>query len=178
MPSRARRGLAAVVCALAAATAGLALAPGSSLGVAPPRCATRSLRIGVLEVQGALTHRYWEMALRNVGATSCAMQGYPGVGLLNAHGGPIADNFVRQTGFPTPSVTVAPGQRAYFTFGYESSGPCLPTHYFKAYGIEVYPPDDYARLLVPTHGALEVCDRSLGGAPMVYPVRATRQLVG
>jgi hypothetical protein len=170
------------VCALAVAAAaamgGAAMLPASSLGVAPTRCAARSLRIGVLEVQGALTHRYWEMALRNVGAPSCVLQGYPGVGLLNAHGGPIADSFVRQTGFPTPSVTVAHGQRAYFTFGYESSGPCLPTHYFKAYGIEVYPPDDYARLLVPTHGVLEVCDRSLGGAPMVYPVRATRGLAG
>jgi hypothetical protein len=163
---------------VAAATAGAALAPGSSLGATPPRCAAHSLRISELEVQGALSHRYWEMALRNVGASSCVLQGYPGVGFLNAHGGPIADNFERQTGFPTPSVTVAPGQRAYFTFGYESSGPCLPAHYFKAYGIEVYPPDDYARLLVPTHGALEVCARSVGGPPMVYPVRATRQLVG
>jgi hypothetical protein len=163
---------------LAAATAGAALAPGSSLGVAPPRCAARSLRIGVLEVQGALSHRYWEMALRNVGASSCVLRGYPGVGFLNAHGGPIADDFERQTGFPITSVTVAHGQRAYFTFGYVVAGPCLPSHYFKAYGIEVYPPDDYARLLVPTHGALEVCDRSTAGAPMVYPMRATRQLVG
>jgi hypothetical protein len=49
-------------------------------------------------------------------------------------------------------------------------------HYFKAYGLEVYPPDDHSRLLVNTRGVLDVCDRSVGGPPVVDPIRATKTL--
>jgi hypothetical protein len=135
------------------------------------RCASGGLRVHVLLLEGATSHRYWEMAFQNVGPASCRLQGYPGVGLLNARGRLIADKVERQPGEPTPSVTIAHGGRAYFTFGYVVAGPCIPRD-FKAYGLEVYPPDDFTRLLVPTHGVLEVCDRSVGGAPLVYPIRA------
>ena len=103
---------------------GALLAPASSGGVGAPRCSTHQLRISVLDVQGATSHSYWDIALRNAGPGSCRLRGYPGVGLLDAHGRPIADEVRREPGFPTPSVTVAPGRRAYFTFGDVVAGPC------------------------------------------------------
>lgn len=103
------------------------------------------------------------------------MRGYPGVGLLDAHGRLIAINVVRISGFPRPTVTLAAGRSAYFSFGYASGGPCVP-HTFNAFGIEVYPPDDYGRLLLDAHGAFNVCDRAVGGSPVVYPIRASRTL--
>jgi hypothetical protein len=162
--------------AAAALVAALALLASSGAVASPaPRCATGRLQVSVLEVQGATSHRYWEMALRNTGAASCRLQGYPGVGLLDAHGALIPDNVARQPGLPTPGVTIAHGRRAYFTFAYVVSGPCAP-HDFKAYGLEVYPPGDSARLLVNTHGTLDICDRSVGGPPLVYPIRSRRAL--
>jgi hypothetical protein len=154
---------------------GAMFAATASLGASPPRCPTAQLRVTVLDVQGATSHRYWNLALRNVGHTSCRLHGFPGVGLLDKAGRLIAVTVARQKGFPTPTVIVAAGRRAYFTFGYTTGGPCKP-HDFNAYGLEIYPPDDYRRLLVNIHGAINVCDASLGGAPVVYPVRATRSL--
>jgi hypothetical protein len=151
------------------------LFPSSSAGQTSARCSTRQLRLSVRDVEGAAGHSYWEMELRNTSSNSCHLQGYPGVGLLDAHGRLIADNADREPGYPTPSVTVAPGGHAYFTFAYVVAGPCVP-HDFKAHGLEIYPPDDYGRLLLKTHGALEVCDRSVGGGPLVYPVRASAEL--
>jgi Protein of unknown function (DUF4232) len=156
--------------------AALLAVPGQGIGLAPvPRCATSQLRLSVLDVQGAVSHRYWEMQVRNVGAASCRLQGYPGVGLLDERGRLISDVVQRQQGYPTPSVTIAHGRSAYFTFSFVTAGPCIP-HDFTAYGLEVYPPDDYGRLLLDTHGAIEVCDRSIGGAPLVYPIRVAREL--
>ena len=170
-----RRAWAMAACCAASVAFGASVTNGSSVGLSSPRCAPSRLRLTVLDIQGAAGHRYWEMALRNVGASSCRLQGYPGVGLLDGHGRLIADNVERQSGFATPSVTVARGRRAYFTFAYVVAGPCFP-HDFKAYGLEVYPPNDRGRLLLSTHGALEVCDRSIGGPPLVYPIRATKAL--
>jgi hypothetical protein len=168
--ARVLSGLCASLCAL-----GATFAAAASLGASRPRCPTAQLRVTVLDVQGATSHRYWDLALRNIGHSSCRLQGFPGVGLLDKAGRPIAVTVARQTGFPTPAVTVAAGRHAYFTFGYTTGGPCKP-HDFNAYGLEIYPPDDYKRLLVTIAGGINLCDTSLGGAPVVYPVRATSSL--
>ncbi len=151
------------------------LAPVRAPAAPTPRCTTRRLHVSVLEIQGATSHSYWEMALRNSGAGTCRLQGYPGVGLLDAHGAVIADGVARQPGQPTPNVTIARGGRAYFTFSYVVAGPCIP-HDFKAYGLEVYPPDQLTPLRVATHGTLDVCDRSVGGPPLVSAIRARRDV--
>jgi Protein of unknown function (DUF4232) len=163
--------LSATCCAALLWSAGLMSASSAQIA----RCATGQLRLSVLDVPGAAGHRYWDMTLRNHGAERCSLEGYPGIGLLDGRGELIADNVDRQPGYPTPSVIVAHDQRAYFSFAYTVSGPCAP-HDFKAYGLEVYPPDQYGALRLSTHGPLEVCDRSLGGAPLVYPIRSEKAL--
>ena len=168
--ARALIGLCATLVAI-----GATFAATASLGASLPRCPTAQLRVKVLDVQGATSHRYWDLALRNVGRSSCRLQGFPGVGLLDKAGRLIAVTVARQKGFPAPKVIVAAGRRAYFTFGYTTGGPCKP-HDYNAYGLEIYPPDDYKRLLVGIHGLINLCDTSLGGAPVVYPIRATKSL--
>jgi len=170
-PGRRRALLSTACCAALLWSAGLSSAQGAHAA----RCATAQLQLSVLDVQGAAGHRYWDMALRNRGTASCSLEGYPGIGLLDRRGELIADDVERQPGYPTPSVIVAHGRRAYFSFAYTVSGPCAP-HDFEAYGLEVYPPDQYSALRLRTHGPLEVCDRSLGGAPLVYPIRSERTL--
>jgi hypothetical protein len=171
---RARAALCAGICALLIGVTALAV-PSAGSGQVLSHCPASQLRISRLDVQGAAGHRYWDLALLNVGHTSCRMRGYPGVGLLDAHRRLIAVNVARISGFPRPTVTVAPGRSAYFSFGYGSGGPCIP-HTFNAFAIEVYPPDDFGRLLLDAHGAFNVCDPSVGGSPVVYPVRASRML--
>jgi hypothetical protein len=164
---------------LLGATTALVLSTGlltvSALGAgATPSCATSSLRLDLVPpIQGATSHRYWDMTLRNVGSTTCHLRGFPGVGLLDSHARPINDNVNRQTGFPQRNVVLRPWQPAWFTFGYVIAGPCLP-HSFSAYGIEVFPPNSTSRL-VYYRGRFDVCGPSLSH-PVVYPVRPSRKL--
>jgi hypothetical protein len=171
---RGRAALCGGICGLLVGLTALAV-PSAGSGQVLSHCPAAQLRISRLDVQGAAGHRYWDLALRNVGQTSCRMRGYPGVGLLDKHGRLLAVNVSRISGFPRPTVTLAHGRSAYFSFGYASGGPCIP-HTFNAYAIEVYPPDDYGHLLLDAHGAFNVCDTSVGGSPVVYPIRASRTL--
>lgn len=152
----------------------LTFAPASGLAQATPRCATSNLRLDFVDGQGATSHRYWDLALRNVGASSCSLKGFPRVALLNSRARPINDRPTRVNGFTKRSVVLAPWQVAYFSFGYAVSGPCLP-NFFYAYGIEVFPPGAKQRL-VYYRGQFDVCAASISH-PSVYPVRATLGLV-
>jgi hypothetical protein len=170
---RLRAALAALACGSAAAAALLA-APAASFG-SVPQCRTTQLHASYVGSDGAAGSEGIEVALTNVSATTCTMQYFPGVGLLNSHGALIGSvNVVRVSGFPEPLVTVAPGKKAYFTFLYESGGPCIP-HTFNAYGIQIIPPNQRAALKLH-FGTFNVCDVSVGGHPKVYPIRKSAQL--
>jgi Protein of unknown function (DUF4232) len=174
--ARARRGwrrpltLSVVSCTLALILGGSAT-PSPSLGSTTPRCLTSHLHLSFVRGTAALSHLYWDLALRNVGSATCHLHGYPGVGLLDSHGQLIHVNVDRAAGLPVTTVTVHHGQRAFFTFAYTSSGPCLP-HFFSAYGLQIFPPGNTQRLLLHS-SRFDICDPSVGGRPHVYPVRRT-----
>jgi hypothetical protein len=157
-----------VACLAAAALAAAALAHDSRAAT-PARCTTAHLRLSLVRSEGATSHRFWDLALRNAGPASCRLQGYPGVGLLDRSGRLIAVEVDRVGGRRTPSVIVAPGQRAFFTFTYVVSGPCLP-RFFSAYGLQVIPPNRRQRLVLHS-GRFDVCSPAVGGRPRVYPIR-------
>ncbi len=148
----------------------LAFVPASGLAQATRRCATSNLRLDFIDSQGATSHRYWDLTLRNVGASTCSLKGFPGVALLNVRARPINDRVTRASGFTQRAVVLAPWRSAYFSFGYAVSAPCLP-NFFYAYGIEVFPPGSRGRL-VYYRGRFDVCGASITH-PSVYPVRAT-----
>jgi hypothetical protein len=141
---------------------------------APARCATANLRLDFVGGQGFTSHRAWDFALRNVGSTTCHLNGYPGVSLLDAHARPDGVTASRNTAFPAKNVVLHPWQRAFFSFVFVVAGPCLP-HSFSAYGLQVFPPGS-SRRLVYYAGRFDVCDPSVGGNPQVYPVRPKRAL--
>lgn len=155
----------AILCAVLAS-------PSSGLGAATPRCATANLRLDFVNGQAALSHRIWTLSLRNVGATTCHLKGFPGVGLLDSRARPINDPVFRETNFKQKTVVLGPWGRAYFSFIYAVGAPCLP-HFFNAYGIEVFPPNSTQRLIY-YRGRFDVCSASLSH-PGVYPIRATVQ---
>ncbi len=171
-PSRWRRPptVLSVICTLAFILSG-SVTPSPVLGSRTPRCLTSHLHLSFVRGTAGLSHLYWDLALRNVGSATCHLRGYPGVGLLDAHGRLIHVNVDRATGVPVTTVTMHHGQRAFFTFTYTSSGPCLP-RFFSAYGLEIFPPGSTRRLLLHS-SRLDICDPSVGGRPQVYPVRRT-----
>jgi Domain of unknown function (DUF4232) len=148
----------------------LVLVPTRGLGASTPRCATSSLRLDFVSSDAATSHEFLNLALRNVGSVTCHLKGFPRVGLLDVNARPINDPAFRETGFKQRNVVLRPWQRAYFTFGYAVSGPCVP-NFFYAYGLRVVPPNA-TRGLVYYRGRFDVCGQSLSH-PSVYPVRPT-----
>jgi len=143
-------------------------ATAASLGSATPRCHTAHLRLSYVRGLGAAGTLSWDLSLRNEGSATCHLYGYPGVGLLKRNGHRISVNVDRDRNFRPTTVVVHHGQDAYFTFIWESAGPCEP-HSYTAYGLEVFPPNSTSQLFL--HRRLEICDKSLGGRPRVTPVR-------
>ncbi|MBV9837570.1 MAG: DUF4232 domain-containing protein [Solirubrobacterales bacterium] len=161
-----RYGLvAAIGCVLALAIA----RPSVSLGSSTPACSTSNLRLDLVQESAATSHRFWDLSLRNVGSLTCHMKGYPGVGMLDASARLINVPVDRTSGVQVRKVVLGPWQRAYFTFGYVVSGPCLP-HFFSAYGLQVFAPNTSQRM-VYYHGRFDVCSASAAGHPQVWPVR-------
>lgn len=131
-------------------------------------CSTASLRLNLVRTLGAAGHRSSDLALRNVGVSTCTLRGYPRVRLLRGHRAlPLNVGDARQ--FKLATVMLRPGQRAYFTFEYTSAGPCLPRH-IAATGLAVVPPNNRRSLLLAT--GLNMCTAKLGGRPEVTPMRA------
>ena len=156
----------AAVCALAATIA----VPAASSASGTPRCATSNLTLSFVRSLGATSHSGWDFALRNVGTATCQLRGYPGAGLLNGQA-QLINVTVKRAPYPVRTVVLHTWQRAFFTFYYTTSGPCVP-HSFSAYGLQFYPPNATQRL-VYYNGPFGLCDPSVGGSPQIYPVRAS-----
>ncbi|MDA8067055.1 MAG: DUF4232 domain-containing protein [Actinomycetota bacterium] len=131
-------------------------------------CGTSQLRLSLVRILGAAGHRSWDLALRNAGGAACTLRGYPTVRLLDRRGRPLRVAVARRRS-RVVTVTLAPGQRAFFTLTYVDGGPCIP-HFFIAYGLSVTPPRNGRWLLLQRHST--VCSASLGGHPTITPIRA------
>jgi len=141
----------------------LLLAAGCVLVLAAA-LATPSLGLGSFT-----SHRSWDLALRNVGSTTCSLNGFPAVRLLNSHAQGLPTTVGHVSG-PPHNTVLAPFHRAFFSFTYPVSGPC-PAAVF-AYGVRVGPPHASGRLVFYA-GKFDLC----GPAPAkvtVSPVMATR----
>jgi Protein of unknown function (DUF4232) len=160
---------------LIAAIASLALAavwlatPSSGFGASTPRCSTLNLRVDKVGEDDFTSHRSWDLALRNVGSTTCHLNGYPGVALLDS-GARFMHTTVNHVAGPPHDVVLPPWHRAFFSFTFVTSGPC--TQAVVAYGVQIVPPTALQRL-VWYAGKFDLC----GPAPArvsVSPVTATR----
>ncbi|MDQ6819227.1 MAG: DUF4232 domain-containing protein [Actinomycetota bacterium] len=164
--------IAVPVCgvAVAVAASGTSSTSAKPSSAGTPRCSTSQLHLSLIDHQGALGTTYWDMALRNLGRSACHMRGYPGVGLLDPDARLINVLVVRNPVTPVRTITLAPGQQAYFTFGYPSNiGACA--RHFNAFGVQIIPPNEYQRIVLPA-SQFEVCTPSHAvGNPRVLPLR-------
>lgn len=122
----------------------------ASSNTGQPACRAAGLALRFLGQQGATGHGELGFAVRNTGSASCRTFGYPGVQFLDASGGRLPTRSRRTTDdffghVPVVEIVLAPGASASFrlavTHGNASPAPCTT-----ARGLQVYPPDDTAKL--------------------------------
>ncbi len=136
-------------------TSSTTTAPATSAAAA---CAVAALHPAVARTGAALGSTYLTISLTNTGAGGCAFGGYPGVSLVgHGNGTQIGAAAVRESGYPTALVTVAPGAATTFALrvgnaANYATATCRPV---QADGIRIYPPNSTTSLYLP--------DRSLTG---------------
>ncbi len=143
-------------------------------GSSPPppalrTCRISQLRLSVARRRAAAGHRVWSLAFQNTSTARCSLQGFPSVQLMGRHGGTIKDGVHRTKGVPAPKLTLAPGQRAFFSLKFVAAGPC-GSRSFTAYGLDVVAPGDLHALKLRRQ--FGVCNASVAGHPLVSPVRS------
>lgn len=110
------------------------------------------------------------MALKNTTARSCTLGGYPGMLLLNSAGAGLPTKVVRKgsygfTAMAPTTVTVVPGNAAYFNIGYSDVPVGGETSCPTSAAVEVTPPNQIDHLTVKA--TMAPCG---GGTLVVSPV--------
>ena len=158
-------------------TASLPTVPSSSStststagGTGLAHCQPADLAGAVLGSQGAAGTIEFTVSLRNATAASCALEGYPGMQLIDGAGNPLPTHVVPGGSlafddFPKAPVTIGPGQSAYFNVGYSDVPGGGETTCPTSASLWVTPPDDVQHLVL--HAQLTVCD---GGTLTTSPV--------
>jgi len=161
--------IAAALCGVALAAVGSA-APSIGFAASTPRCSTSNLRLDKVGGSNFTSHRGWIFALRNVGAATCQLKGYPSARLLG-RGAQAMSTRIRHFGGPAGTVVMPPWHRGFFAITFAVSGPC-PSAVF-AYGMRILPPGA-SKGVVWYAGRFDLC----GPAPAslsVSPVASSRR---
>ena len=124
-------------------------APGSIIdtGTSVASCATGNLRLTAGPTFNAAGSRYTTFYLTNNSRSTCTMQGFPGVSVLDA-AGHMAGQPARWTGPAGQPTLVRPAQRAQFTLqnSVATQTGCLTPR--PSTQIRVYPPNQRAALTI------------------------------
>jgi hypothetical protein len=136
----------------------------------PPQCATTSLSAGISGSSGAAGTIETTIGLKSTAAKPCVMNGYPGLGLLASDGSSLPSNVVRKgsysfTAMAPTTVTLTPGESAYFNIGYSDVPVGSETSCPTSASLEVTPPNSFVHLTFSA--ALAPCG---GGTLAVSPV--------
>ena len=111
---------------------GPTLTPGPSPSSAPtPGCVGSSLQILADPVENVPFDVVWDMGLKNVGTSTCSVQGYPTIGIHDATGQAIRVDITRGTDLygvatPTEVVVLQPGEIGGFWLENDLSAPPNP----------------------------------------------------
>jgi hypothetical protein len=135
-----------------AATTAPTTAPGGGTPAGPGRCTTGQLDAELRDPGEGAGQRFVTVVLTNVGAGSCLVEGYGGVGLVDGSGGALPTQQVRDSAVRPEAVVLAPGASAVSRLqwtvvpgtGDATDGPCQPT----PTDLQVIPPDERAPLSV------------------------------
>jgi hypothetical protein len=143
--------------------------PSASPSPAVSRCKLGDLKVTAGQTQGAAGSIAGMFIFKNSSGTACTLEGYPGMQLLDAASHPMTTHVIRGTSVVVPAipvtlVTLAPGARASFLWGY-SDMPTGAETCPAATSVEVTPPNDFS------HVTLASTMAPCGGRITVSPVR-------
>jgi Protein of unknown function (DUF4232) len=151
-------------------TAPPASTTSTTAAAGPARCASASL-VGTVEgSSGAAGTIETTIALRSTATTSCVLGGYPGLQMVSATGTNLPTVVTRMgtysfTAMAPTTVTLAPGQTAYFNIGYSDVPVGSETNCPTSGSLLVTPPNAFDHLTVSA--MLAPCG---GGSLTVSPV--------
>src|SRR5579875_519833 len=119
-------------------------------------CSASDLTPAYLGSNGAAGTIVLGFALKNTGDSTCHTYGWPGVQFLSSSGGALPTGSVRTTGdvvgsTPATELTLKPGEEASFRLVTSDMGPNgsgCPS----AADLQIYAPDDTAKMQVPVSG--------------------------
>jgi Protein of unknown function (DUF4232) len=146
----------------------------TSTTVAAVACEASNLHAALAGSEGAAGTIELTFSLTNAAGTSCAMNGYPDVQLLDSTGSSMATTVNRGGGLafenvPASTVSLAPGRSAYFNLGYSDVTVGTETGCPAASQVRITPPGSMSSAVVPVSD-LDACG---GGAVHVSPVFAS-----
>jgi hypothetical protein len=142
----------------------------STTAAGTTRCASASLVGTVAGSSGAAGTIETTIALRSTSTTSCVLGGYPGLQLVSPTGADLPTVVTRMgnysfTAMAPTTVTLAPGQTAYFNIGYSDVPVGTETNCPTSGSMLVTPPNAFDHLTVSA--MLAPCG---GGSMTVSPV--------
>jgi|ERR1700730_11766908 len=114
-----------------------------------PRCPTQQLDISQADYQGAAGNARSIFRIVNRSASSCLLQGYPGVELVDPNGHHVADAARSLTSFfgdypPPHAVVVAAGANTTFDLTWVQNDPCTSgVRAWRPAAFKITPPDDF-----------------------------------
>lgn len=134
------------------------------------RCATTGLAGSVVGSSGAAGTIETTVALKNTTSTPCSLGGFPGMQMLSSSGSSLPTTVVRTgsyafTAMPATTVTIPPGQSAYFNIGYSDVPVGNETTCPTSASVQVTPPNALDHLVISA--AFSPCG---GGTLVVSPV--------
>ncbi|HWE69987.1 MAG TPA: DUF4232 domain-containing protein [Acidimicrobiales bacterium] len=117
-------------------------------------CTTANLTASVYGSSGAAGTIETTIALKSTLSTSCTFGGYPGLGMTGSNGASLTTTVVRKGNYPFTAmapitVTLAPGQSAYFNMGYSDVPTGSATSCPAAANLVITPPNSYTSLTIP-----------------------------
>jgi hypothetical protein len=151
-------------------TAAWGSAPVATSAAVVPECGTSVLRASIGGSSAGAGNIYTTLVLRNVGHATCFTQGYPGISLVDRNHRQLGAAALRVAA-PTKRVVLKPGGKASTVIHTLNPGVGTNDCVGPSVSMRVYPPDQFASILVPVHlseclGVLEVRPLVAGSAGM------------
>lgn len=115
-------------------------------------CQIDALKVALLPGDGFAGGYGYQVIFTNIGASTCIMNGHPGVSLADSGGAQIGASATKNDqAYQLTNVTLAPSQQAasvifIYDSGKYNNTDCQPK---QATAMRVYPPDDYQSKLLP-----------------------------
>lgn len=148
--------------------------PSTTTTAASTVCLASALKMAATNGNGAAGTIEMAVTMANQGTTSCTLNGYPGMQLLDASGTALPTAVIRGGGpmfadaaanQPPTQVVLAAGAVAKFSFSYEDVPVGNETSCPTSTSSEITPPNDYSYAVIPL--AIAPCG---GGTIHVSPV--------